>query len=152
MMLGAILSNIVPYDPERDPVVLREREMIAALRDHTQSLRVSRSTRALSDREEPSGIRRLVSDAPTNAALVSQENCTLVLGLGRRKFLELLRRSDAPPTVRFGKLRSVRADAMVAFIDRLDEKVHERLDPEHEVDGADAVLVEIGCAPIRRRR
>lgn len=33
------------YDPDRDPAVLRERELIAALRDHTDALRTSRRVR-----------------------------------------------------------------------------------------------------------
>jgi hypothetical protein len=72
-----------------------------------------------------------------------------VLGLPPRQFLELLRREDAPPVKTVGKARLVRRDAMLVYIERLGAKVRSD-DPEQKSDGADAVLREIGCAPVRR--
>lgn len=77
----------------------------------------------------------------------SQENCHL-LGLRARQFLELLRRSDAPPATKVGKLRLVRRDRMVDFLERLREREPK---PVGELDGADRVLMELGCAPQKRK-
>lgn len=92
-----------------------------------------------------------VDASPTRSQseYVTQKNCVDVLGLTPRRFLELLRREDAPPVLPMGKLRLVPRDAMLAYVARLGTKV--RADtPEQNSDGADAVLREIGCAPVRR--
>ncbi|WP_053230818.1 hypothetical protein [Sandaracinus amylolyticus] len=78
----------------------------------------------------------------------SQRNCHL-LGITGRQFLELLRRPDAPPVAPIGKLRLVRREALLAFIDRM---ARHRDGIERSVDGADEVLREIGCASVRRAR
>lgn len=154
MTLGTILAEMIPYDLARDPAGVRQREMIAALRDHADALRSSCLQSDPNDREGPSGVRLVEPDTASASGdvLVSQETCERTLGLKRRTFLELLRRPDAPPSSSIGKGRLVRRDAMVAFIERLGAKVRERVGEGHEVDGADAVLAEIGCAPVRGRR
>lgn len=95
----------------------------------------------------------LVRAAQTPAQQVeyfSQRNCEL-LGLTKRAFLELLRRPDAPSSLRLGKSRLVRRDAMLAFLEKLATKTVTR-GTGGDADGADAVLREIGCAPVRRGR
>jgi hypothetical protein len=86
---------------------------------------------------------------PSQAEYVTQKTSLHVLGLPPRQFLELLRRQDAPPVSVMGKLRMVRRDAMLAYVGRLGAKVRGE-DAEQKSDGADAVLREIGCAPVRR--
>jgi hypothetical protein len=81
----------------------------------------------------------------------TQRNCDL-LGLTKRAFLELLRRPDAPPVAAIGKVRMVRREAMLAFLEKLAAKTTKRGVAEHDADGADAVLREIGCATVRRVR
>lgn len=78
----------------------------------------------------------------------SQRNCEL-LGIGVRTYLELLRRPGAPPATRVGKLRLVRREAMLDFIERLRELEPK---PVAELDGADHVLLEMGCAPRKGRK
>lgn len=78
----------------------------------------------------------------------SQVNCEL-LGLDKRRFLELLRRDGAPPTKKRGKLRLVRRDLMLAYMERLDDTAPEVV---VERDGADEVLLEMGYAPTTRRK
>lgn len=77
----------------------------------------------------------------------SQRNCDL-LGLTKRGFLELLRRPDAPRSVRLGKSRLVRRVDMIDFLERLS--LARSAEPAR--DGADRVLAELGCAIPRRRR
>lgn len=77
---------------------------------------------------------------------VTQKNCMQALGLPPRRFLELLRRDDAPPAVPVGKVRMVRRDLFVGFLERLRRATA----PVRDADGAAAVLAEIGCAPTRR--
>ena len=79
----------------------------------------------------------------------SQLNCQL-LGLGRRQFLELLRRSGAPPVTRVGKTRLVRRDDMIDFLDRIRRGAEERAGKHEDLDDADRVLMEMGCAPKQR--
>lgn len=135
------------YAPERDPAALREREMIDALREHTQALRASRSQGMSPAPEERSSVHLIAREETpaSRAEFISQHTAEAILGLTPRQFLDLLRRGDAPPVSAVGKLRLVRRDAMVAFLDRLGARAH----VAHEVDGADAVLREIGCAPVR---
>lgn len=78
----------------------------------------------------------------------SQRNCEL-LGLTKRAFLELLRRPDAPRSVRLGKSRLVRRVDMIEFLERLSLARSEELPAR---DGADQVLSELGCVVPRRRR
>ena len=92
------------------------------------------------------------AQAPSpRAEYFTQRNCEL-LGLTKRDFLELLRRRDAPPVSAIGKLRMVRRDAMLAFLEKLAAKTLDRGLAERDADGADAVLREIGCATVRRGR
>lgn len=91
----------------------------------------------------------VAATAPSHAEYLTQKNCMHVLGLAPRQFLELLRREDAPPVTAMGKVRLVRRDLMLVYLERLGAKVRGD-DPEQESDGADAVLREIGCAPVRR--
>lgn len=79
----------------------------------------------------------------------SQRNCAL-LGLGHRAFLELLRRKGAPVATKVGKLRLVEREELLGYLRRLRDL--EAAKPAAEVDGADHVLLEIGCAPRPRRR
>lgn len=81
---------------------------------------------------------------------VTQKNCMVVLGLTPRRFLELLRRDDAPPVVAVGKIRMVRREAMLAYIARLGAQRRGAADHDQDPDGAESVLREIGCAPVRR--
>src|SRR5690606_33291192 len=60
----------------------------------------------------------------------SQHNCEALLGLTPRVFLELLRRSDAPPVKRIGKARLVDRQAMLAFISALDARAERARDEE----------------------
>lgn len=86
------------------------------------------------------------------AEFFSQENSLELLGLPRRAFLELLRRADAPPVVRVGKLRLVEREPMLAFLraSRVrDVRPSVELD---KLDGPDRVLAEIGCVPANARR
>lgn len=78
----------------------------------------------------------------------SQRNCEL-LGLTKRAFLELLRRPDAPRSVRLGKSRLVRRVDMIEFLERLSLARSGELPAR---DGADQVLSELGCVVPRRRR
>lgn len=80
---------------------------------------------------------------------VSQQNVAVV-GLGRRQFLELLRRPDAPRVIKVGKLRLVRREDMLAFLDRVGQS--EGAASVEEMDGADKVLEELGCSVRPRRR
>lgn len=78
----------------------------------------------------------------------SQKNCERLLGMPRRKFLELLRRPGAPEVFRVGKLRMVRRAAFQEFLERIEEAQEraDRLDPE-ELDEADRLLLDMGCTP-----
>lgn len=78
----------------------------------------------------------------------SQRNCDL-LGLGHRTFLELLRRPGAPTVTRVGKLRLVKRAEMLAYMERLRELAPRAAGA---VDGADRVLLELGCAPAPKKR
>lgn len=78
----------------------------------------------------------------------SQVNCGL-LGLPKRTYLELLRRPDAPPVTRVGKLRLVARDDMIAYIQRLREVAPKAV---AELDDAERLLLEMGCAPRVRAR
>lgn len=81
----------------------------------------------------------------------SQRNCDQ-LGVGHRTFLELLRRPGAPPVLKIGKLRCVKRDLMLAFLERIREQAErEEKIAESELDEADRVLLETGCAPKRRK-
>ena len=80
----------------------------------------------------------------------SQRNCDAQLGIGRRSFLELLRRSGAPPVTRVGSLRLVKRDAFLAYLERIRIAEEKRRVPESDLDGADGVLLELGCSPRRR--
>ena len=80
--------------------------------------------------------------------MITQRNCEIVLGLSARQYLELLRRSDAPPVYEIGKARMVRRDEMSAYLTRFRAVT---CAPAVEPDGADDVLREIGCTPTRRR-
>lgn len=88
------------------------------------------------------------AQAPTQQVeYFSQRNCDL-LGLTKRGFLELLRRPDAPRSVRLGKSRLVRRVDMIEFLERLSLARSEQLPAR---DGADQVLSELGCVVPRRR-
>lgn len=82
------------------------------------------------------------------AEFVTQNNCHDVLGMSDRQFLDLLRRADAPPVVKVGKLRLVRRDDVVAYVARFHARAPDAVQPEP--DGAEAVLREIAYAPVRR--
>jgi hypothetical protein len=91
---------------------------------------------------------QLPSVAP--AELFSQANCHQLLGIPPRKFLELLRRDGAPRAQKLGKLRLVRRDEMLAFLDRLRD-IDARAETPTVLDEADALLVEMGYSPKRRK-
>lgn len=74
----------------------------------------------------------------------SQQNCEL-LGLTKRTFLELLRRPGAPRVTKVGKLRLVRREDILSFLERLAEQQKDT--PDEGVDGPDQVLMELGCVP-----
>lgn len=88
--------------------------------------------------------------APTHQPVeyFSQRNADL-LGLTKRGFLELLRRPDAPRSIRLGKTRLVRRSDMIDFLERLT--VARAAEPPPQ-DGADEVLAELGCVVPRRGR
>lgn len=73
--------------------------------------------------------------------MISQLNAAVV-GLGKRQFLELLRREDAPRVLKVGKLRLVRRDDLLAFLERIGAA-----NDTHSTgfDDADKVLAELGC-------
>ena len=77
----------------------------------------------------------------------SQQNCEAVLGIPARKFLDLLRRPDAPDVRRIGKLRLVPRDAMIAFVDQVGAGSTSRA--ARDLDGPNTVLAEIGALPAR---
>lgn len=82
-----------------------------------------------------------------DVAYYSQENCIL-LGLRKRKFLEILRRTDAPPVIQEGKLRLVAKADMIAYLERL-----RNVQPKAvaELDDAERLLLSMGCAPRTRK-
>lgn len=88
------------------------------------------------------------------AEFFSQANCEELLGLPRRRFLELLRRHDAPPVAEVGKLRLVEREPMLAYLRALKKRdvVQPSAAEEEVLDGADRVLQEVGAMPERRRR
>lgn len=75
----------------------------------------------------------------------SQNNCGL-LGLTKRAYLRLLRRADGPAVIVSGKLRLVKRDHMLAFLDRLAEE-RKPMPKARALDGADRLLLELGCTP-----
>lgn len=79
----------------------------------------------------------------------SQRNCETLLGIDRRTFLGLLRRPGAPPVTKIGKLRLVARADMLDYLERLRELEPK---PVGELDGADRVLLELGCAPRTPKR
>lgn len=81
----------------------------------------------------------------------SQRNCEL-LGLGKRQFLELLRRPGAPPVTRIGKTRLVARADMLDFLERIRHAAAEAAAEREDLDGGDKVLLELGCAPRPNRR
>ena len=81
--------------------------------------------------------------------LLTVEEAAECLCVGRTYMFDLIARGVVP-SVRLGKLRIVRRDAMFAYVERLGAKVRGGEGCEAESDGADAVLREIGCAPVRR--
>ncbi len=125
-------------DFTKDPYLAAKREMASSLRAHAKALE---STRA------PAGEKPAVAEP---VEFVSQLTCTTVLGLSKRRFLELLRRDDAPTVTRTGKMRLVRVDEMRTFLQRLGAKLDER--QADETDGAGELLRELGYAPVRGRR
>ncbi len=78
----------------------------------------------------------------------SQTNSHL-LGLSKRAVLELLRRPGAPPVTSVGKLRLVRRDSILAYLDGLAEQKERRMskDARPSRDEADRLLLELGCTP-----
>lgn len=107
-------------------------------------------------------LRSELSERPAPASapaaevvMITQRNCELTVGLSPRQFLDLLRRDDAPPSARVGKVRLVRREALVGYLDRLATRTRdvETAEPEEpEVDGVEDVLRGIGCATVGRRR
>lgn len=92
---------------------------------------------------------RAAQAPPSHVEYFSQRNCEQLLGLTKRAFLEILRRSDAPRTVRLGKSRLVRRVDMIEFLERLSLARSTRLPAR---DGADEVLADLGCVVPRSRR
>ncbi len=78
----------------------------------------------------------------------SQRNCEL-LGITKRGFLELLRRPDAPRSIRLGKSRLVRRADMIDFLERVSLAGSAQTSAR---DGADQVLADLGCVVPRRGR
>lgn len=91
---------------------------------------------------------RAAQTPPAQVEYFSQRNCEL-LGLTKRAFLELLRRPDAPRSVRLGKSRLVRRVDMIDFLERLSLARSVQLPAR---DGADQVLADLGCVVQRGRR
>lgn len=123
-------------------------ERIAEAQEH---IAASLGRRAEDGREarSPQDGAAVMSVSP--AAFVTQKNCLDCLGLPPRRFLELLRRQDAPPVQVVGKLRMVNRDSMLEYLGRLAASPTRR-DAGSEPDGADAVLREIGCSRTRGGR
>lgn len=83
-----------------------------------------------------------------DGALVSQRSSLAVVGIPPRTFLELLRRRDCPlDVVHLGKLRLVRREALLAWLERIGAPRRPE-EPEADLDGADRVLVECGLRPV----
>lgn len=91
----------------------------------------------------------LVAPTRASADFYSQQNCEGLLGIPRRTFLELLRRVDAPPVTRVGRLRLVEREPMLAFLRAL--RAQQEGAPQAELDAADQILAELGCVPRRER-
>lgn len=95
-------------------------------------------------------IRR--SDLPeAHPDYYTQDNCHL-LGLSKRKFLELLRRDGAPHVSKLGKTRMVERSALMAYLARLGEESgaarrSQRVPNAEKLDDVDRLLLEQGCVP-----
>lgn len=70
-----------------------------------------------------------------------------LLGLTPRRYLELLRRSGAPPVLRDGRLRLVKRDDMLDYLDRLRQQQEQQAASHEDLDDADKFLMSVGCAP-----
>lgn len=94
--------------------------------------------------------RDLVTMVAAPPTMVSQRNSLATVGLPPRVFLELLRRADAPPVTRIGKLRLVEREALVTWLQARSVTGRTRTEPAN--DSADAVLAELGLERIGGRR
>lgn len=95
--------------------------------------------------------RELVTMVAAPPELVSQRNVLATVGIPPRAYLELLRRPDAPPVTRLGKLRLVEREVLVTWLRAQARRASTRA-PSVEADGADAVLAELGLERVGGRR
>jgi hypothetical protein len=82
------------------------------------------------------------------ARLISQKTCA-VFGLDERRYLELLRRPDAPPARKLGKLRLIDSETFSAFLRRITEESNAS---KEGLDDPDKLLTELGFSPRPDRR
>jgi hypothetical protein len=94
--------------------------------------------------------RELVTMVAAPPSMVSQRNALATVGLTPRVFLELLRRDDAPPVTRIGKVRLVEHEALVTWLRARATAGRARTSPAN--DSADAVLEELGLERVGGRR
>jgi hypothetical protein len=72
--------------------------------------------------------------------MVTQANVEAVAGMTRGVFLDLIKRPDAPPVTRLGKLRMIERVAFLKWLRSLANAPHRN----DEANDVDAVLAELG--------
>jgi hypothetical protein len=85
--------------------------------------------------------RELLTMVEAPPDTVTQHNVMAVTGITKRTFLELLRRPDAPPVTKIGKLRMVER---VVFVGWIRARAGQPERAPSLGDGVDAVLAELG--------
>ncbi|WP_437808604.1 hypothetical protein [Sorangium sp. So ce1078] len=86
--------------------------------------------------------------------MLSQKNVEAVTGIPARVFLDTIRAPGFPlPVAKLGKLRLVRREAFVAYLQALgSDRAPRRAPAEDERTGVAAVLAAAGLAPVRQPR
>ncbi|XXZ55353.1 hypothetical protein WME74_37455 [Sorangium sp. So ce341] len=86
--------------------------------------------------------------------MLSQKNVESVTGIPARVFLDTIRAPGFPvPVAKLGKLRLVRREAFVAYLQALgSDRAPRRAPAEHERTGVAAVLAAAGLEPVRQPR
>ncbi|XXY52718.1 hypothetical protein WME91_16440 [Sorangium sp. So ce269] len=86
--------------------------------------------------------------------MLSQKNVESVTGIPARVFLDTVRAPGFPlPVAKLGKLRLVRREAFVAYLQALaSDRAPRRAPAEDERTGIAAVLAAVGLEPVRQPR